>query len=439
MTTSPPITKASPPETRTAGAPTALPAVYSFTFCNSLSAGLVTSGIYVITAEGFGFSALQNFTLGVILGVMYIVGALSAQRMTEALRRVLPGLNGRAILVSIMLALGALTTLPAFAYGLWKPDTSPGTWPIWVMITLYSPITGVLWPMVESFLSGGRRGGQLRGAIGLWNVIWSAALVVGAWAVSGYVRLAPGAALVALGGLQVLSIGFLFWFPKEPGEHLEEEHAPLPPIYADLLTTFRVLLPSSYVVSSALGPILPLTCAAVGVPAEWQMVVTSAWLLPRCLGFLTLERWHGWHGRWSAPVVGGLLVAGGFALAILAWSMAEHAALPGLNTSALALLLAGLASFGFGMSVIYAGAIYYAMEVGAAEVEAGGMHEALIGVGYTGGPLLGLLAVSAQRAGAISEKAVSTVILLGVLLVLAVAAGVVVKRVRDGHRKHSKK
>jgi len=417
--------------------PTPKPAVYGFTFINSLSAGLVTSGIFVLTAEGFGFSALQNFLLGVVLGVMYIIGALGAQRLTRFLRRLIPGLSSRGILVAIMIALGSLTALPAVVCGFGKPAPGAGgEWSVWVMITLYSPITGILWPMVESFLSGGRRGKELRATIGLWNVIWSAALVIGAWSISRFVGNAPGAALVGLGALQIASIAILLWFPREPGVHVHEEHGATPPIYADLLTTFRVFLPTSYVVSSALGPILPLACNAIGVPAEWQMVVTSAWLLPRCLGFLTLERWHGWHGKWSAPIVGGALFAGGFALAIFAWSIAKNDPAQGLDWRALEILLAGLALFGLGMSVIYAGAIYCAMEVGAAEVEAGGMHEALIGVGYTGGPLLGVLAIGAQSQGIIRANSVSTFILTGVLIVLLVASAIVVKRVREGHRKH---
>ncbi len=398
----------------------------------------MTSGIFVLTAEGFGFSALQNFLLGVVLGVMYIVGALGAQRLTRFLRRAIPGLSSRGILVCIMIALGSLTTLPAFVCGLGRPDRSTGgEWSVWVMVTLYSPITGILWPMVESFLSGGRRGKELRAAIGLWNVIWSAALVIGAWSISRFVGNAPGAALVGLGAIQFLSIAALFWFPREPSVHVHEDHAPTPPIYADLLTTFRVFLPTSYVVSSALGPILPLACNAIGVRAEWQMVVTSAWLLPRCLGFLALERWLGWHGKWSAPVVGGALFAGGFALAIFSWSIAKNDPTQGLDVRALEMLLLGLALFGLGMSIIYAGAIYYAMEVGAAEVEAGGMHEALIGVGYTGGPLLGVLAIAVQSQGLIRENSVSTFILTGVLIVLLIASAIVIKRVRDGHRKHS--
>ncbi len=49
----------------------------------------------------------------------------------------------------------------------------------------------------------------------------------------------------------------LWKLPASPGEHLSEQHAPHPPVFEKLLTTFRVLLPVSYVVSTALGRTCP--------------------------------------------------------------------------------------------------------------------------------------------------------------------------------------
>jgi MFS family permease len=74
----------------------------------------------------------------------------------------------------------------------------------------------------------------------------------------------------------------------------------------------------------------------------------------------------------------------------------------------------GLVCFGLGMAAIYCGAIYYAMEVGSAEVEAGGAHEALIGVGYTAGPLCGLAAGALVSFGLIPEYRLEPVLLAGV-------------------------
>jgi uncharacterized membrane protein YuzA (DUF378 family) len=56
----------------------------------------------------------------------------------------------------------------------------------------------------------------------------------------------------------------------------------------------------------------------------------------------------------------------------------------------LATILAGFAPLGAGVGVVYYAALYYAMAVGRAQVEAGGTHEGLIGAGYAAGPLVGL-------------------------------------------------
>ena len=46
--------------------------------------------------------------------------------------------------------------------------------------------------------------------------------------------------------------------------------------------------------------------------------------------------------------------------------------------------------FGAGHAMIYYAALFYGMAVGGGEVEAGGKHEAVIGLGYLGGPVLAL-------------------------------------------------
>lgn len=55
---------------------------------------------------------------------------------------------------------------------------------------------------------------------------------------------------------------------------------------------------------------------------------------------------------------------------------------PRFGELALPALILSLGVFGSGHAMIYVGSLYYAMEVGKARVDAGGMHEALIGIGY---------------------------------------------------------
>src|SRR5438105_1963166 len=55
-------------------------------------------------------------------------------------------------------------------------------WPMWGLVVVYRPGRGILWPVGERYLSGGRSGAGLRRALGRWNITWSSALVVALWA-----------------------------------------------------------------------------------------------------------------------------------------------------------------------------------------------------------------------------------------------------------------
>ena len=70
-------------------------------------------------------------------------------------------------------------------------------------------------------------------------------------------------------------------------------------------------------------------------------------------------------------------------------------------------MLAGLLAFGLGQGILYYAALYYGMAVGQGQVEQGGRHEAIIGLGYLGGPALALFGLAAgvppiQAVGAIA-------------------------------------
>jgi len=163
----------------------------------------------------------------------------------------------------------------------------------------------------------------------------------------------------------------------------------------------------------------------LAVPVVWQAFLASAWLAPRVAAFYILQRWQGWHGRWGLPIAGGTMILCGFAVAVLA-PLTVHLGFS--NWSATALLMCGLFLFGTGKATVYAGALYYAMEVGSAEVEAGGAHEALIGVGYTVGPLCGLLPTLALERGLLPDDRYFQPIVLGT--VSLIAAGVAVTVIR---------
>jgi hypothetical protein len=401
---------------------TPLWAAFLFTFVNSVGTGIITNGIYFVTEHGYGFSRAQNFLLGVLLGITYIAGAFAAGPLIRSLQRLFPSLTPRRVLLWLMVLMTLLAALPAVVG--WILGVSPAQgpkWPVWVVVVLYSPLSGVLWPVVESYISGGRSAANLRGTIGRWNIVWSGAVALSYFGLAPLVKSSPQWALMLAAASHIVGIALLAGFAPRPAEHIHEDHQPHPPVYSELLVTFRWLLPLSYIVTSAIGPYLPGATASLGLSEAGGTLAAATWLVVRCVAFAGLERWHGWHGRWAMPVVGVGLLFVGFAAVVVA---------PLLPGGGLAALLGGLAVFGMGMATIYTGALYYAMEVGAAEVDAGGMHETLIGVGYTLGPACGLVAAVGVERAVIPAKSFELPMLAMVTVIGAGVTGSALLRVR---------
>jgi hypothetical protein len=396
--------------------PAPLGAALGFTFLNSVGTGVVTNGLYFLTKHAFGFSEQLNYVVAVVLGVVYVAAALGvgpvlARAMLRS-NRITP----RLVLVCSMLILGAVCWLPFAADRLGLGD---GAWIIWTLVFVYAPTTGVLWPIVESYVSGGRRGHTLRAAVGRFNISWAVAIVAAFWLMGPFVESRAVETIAALGVVHIAAIALLIPMGAHPGKHLADLHEPHPPVYRDLLATFRLLLPGSYVMLAALSPFVPEACERIGLGTSWHTPAVATWMLSRTLVFVVLERWHGWHGKWSAAIVGVGALLAGFVVTVLAPRA-------GLATEpAAALLIGGLAVFGIGLGIIYFAALYYALEVGQAEVAAGGLHEALIGIGYTLGPLSMLLASLAVSTGLVGPQGFEPVVfgLMG-LIVACVAAGV---------------
>ena len=113
-----------------------------------------------------------------------------------------------------------------------------------------------------------------------------------------------------------------------------------------------------------------------------------------------------WHGRWGTLAAGAGALGGG-----LAQAAGPHG-WPGWWRACL---------FGAGMGLTYYAALYYSLAVGHAAVDAGGNFEALIGLGYCVGPLLGV----AAHAGAGPARAPLATVALASLVGTAVSSAAV--------------
>ena len=345
-------------------------AIWWLTFLNSIGTGVLWNGLGFVTQRDLKFTEVETTMLFLASGGVYAVAALASGRAVRALSR---RTSARGVLVALLVVQAAASPL------VYLGATSIG---IVTMVLVTSVTAALLWPIVESYVSGGRSGDGMRRAIGRWCIVWMAAVTAALLLMAPLMRggeshggeshgLDARFAVFAVGPLSLLSLLAMPWLPRSPGAH-GDDHAAAPAGYRAQLASARVLLPASYMMVGALSPILPYVLTSIDIAPTAQTPLTATWLLVRLGAVALLAHAAFWHGRWSSLFIGAVLLAGGFALVVAApalWSVAV-----------------GLSLFGIGHGIIYYAALYYALRVGSSEVDAGGTHEALIGVGYVAGP-----------------------------------------------------
>ncbi|MEM9166607.1 MAG: hypothetical protein AAGB48_06240 [Planctomycetota bacterium] len=388
--------------------PAPLAAVLLITLVLSIGTGAVTIGLYFVATQACGFSRTERFLLGVVIGASYIPAALAAgpvlKRLAARGRRLTP----RTVLLSVVLGSGLVAIGPPLLAKLGAGEGAVAAG-IWLVGAAYGALTGLMWPIVEWFLAGGRKQRALRAATGRFNITWTTAVVLAMWIMApilGQAASDPQRALdmlIVIAGLHALGAVACLWLPGTPAAVPVEHHSygptPHPAIASTLLAASRRLLPASYVLMAVLGPYFPGALTDMGVEPSRQTLVVSAWMLARVAAMVTLERWHGWHNRPAMLIVGAAALLLGFSAAVLApW------------TGSLVLVTASLALFGCGMGIVYTAALYYALELEDHGASAGGTHEALIGIGYAAGPAIGLAASIAIDRGGLDESSFGTTI-----------------------------
>jgi len=398
--------------------------ILAISFIASMGTGVLTYGVFFLARHGFAFTTTQNFLLGVLFGICYVPSALLIGPILRRAGDRTGAMTPRRSLAAILLALAGVCFVPGAALGMVGGEGTEGVaWSIWLVVGANGVLSGILWPIIEAYVAGGRSGRALSSAMGRFNIAWATALVVAFWAIGPLVQSHPLGVLAGLGMVHLLGVALvpaLAAAPPQPGRESVSSH---PPTYGRLLVLFRFMLPTSFIAIGALSPYLPTALDRIGVDAAWQTPMVATYLAARVVGFLILERWHGWHGRFWAPPVGAGLMLGGFASVVLAPSI--HG-----SDAATWVLLAGLAGFGAGVALIYAAALYYAMEVGSGRVDSGGTHEALIGVGDLIGAGLGLGAqtASGRLPSPLGSFEILVLILIGLSTLIVLASALLASR-----------
>jgi len=387
-----------------------LGAVLLLTLVASLTTSVFWNAIAFIAKHGYAFDVRRSALLYLIMGAIYTVGAWKAASLLRLVAHICPV---RRALAAVIAAISVLSVLP------W---CVPGEASFWVSALGVSVSSSLLWPIVESYLSAGRHGQAMRRAIGAFNLVWMSAVVLPMFAVAPLLEKQPTLILALLGVVNTTALAALRWFPPVPGSHHAQTALPhVGPDYPQLLRTARLLLPLSYLLTSAMAPILPFRLAELGARADRETMLTSTWMATRVLVMIGMLLLAFWHGKWSVLLVGGALLAGGFGTVILAPDML--------------VMTGGFIALGAGLAIIYYAALYYGLAVGHAEVDAGGTHEALIGLGYTLGPALTLISY-AMEMNVRPERLVVVVSGVATLAVAARCGALFVAAKRKGGRLH---
>jgi hypothetical protein len=368
-------------------------------FTASFSGVMLQRGIYFFTNDVLGFSQAQNLWFALLFGVAYVAGAATSHRVAMRLG------ERRALLTSFALMVLAHAVLTLF------PQAATLT----VTFAVLAVLQGSMWPVYESYMSAGETPTSLGRALSRYNIAWAlsvapALAVAGPLIASGSPRLL----FVVAGALNALVFVSCLAFPAHPGHHAAGGEEPLNAgmlaSYKGLLVAARFAMLESYMLLFLLAPLMPEIMKAVGFGTAAAARASGLLDVARLGCFVVLFSYRGWHGKKTPIVLAIAALPLGFALVMLGQSIG--------------VVIAGELLFGAGAGFLYTAALYYAQLVQNASVDAGGAHEALIGVGYALGPGAGLVGTAlAHGAGPGSAAYVSGMSVATLPLIVVCSAG----------------
>ena len=336
------------------------------TFAESFATTLIERGIYFYSHDRLGFGDMENLGLALGFGAAYVSGAVASHALASRVS------EKRLMIFSIVAQILCHFTLFCWPF-------SPVV--VVAMNTLLGGLNGLKWPVIESYISAGRTPSQQAVVVGKFNLGWSVPIPL-ALLVAGPLIAWWASSLFALAGLMNLVSLALAWPADRRPTHLAEDHPerPTPEAmarYRGLLAASRSTMFGSYSLLWVLAALLPGVYAGLDVSVQWATALSGAIDVVRAVTFLVMQLYVGWHFR-RLPIV----------WVIFGLPLGFFAALYGPNV---ATVLAGEVLFGAMAGMTYYAALYYAMVVKNAAVEAGGAHEGLIGAAFVVGPVAGLL------------------------------------------------
>lgn len=367
-------------------------------FIESFVTILDERGVYFFCKEHLEFGAAENLWLALTFGGGYVFAAWRAHWLASRIG------ERRQLLVAIALLVG----VHAWLYFCVSAVV------MFVAMGLLGMATGAKWPVLEGFLAGGLAPGPTARVMGRFNMTWAAAVPLALVATGPLMSIAPTMLFVVGGAMSTAALGLTFFLAPRPAANLpaptntgRHEH---PEHLAALLVASRWVMLATYISMFVFAPLAPSIFAKLGCNRELAPATSGVLDVMRFAAFAMLGLWRGWRGRARWLGLTMLALPAGFFMVIL-----------GAN---LTIVMIGEMLFGFAAGMSYSSAMYCAMVVKEASVDAGGGHESMIGLGLMIGPLAGLVGESIYTAtGSFAQGYVTAMApVLGICIAAAIWA-----------------
>lgn len=333
---------------------------------SAFSCSIFLLGIYFWARVRYDFSNTENLALGALQGLGHMIASRLGGRVSDRI-----GYNRLLITGLSLVCLISLTG--------WIADAR---WIPFVAIALYSSSIAITWPALEAGAMHLPGSINMPQRLGIYNLVWSFTGAIG-FAVSGFIFSWNTNAIFWFPGLvHALQIIWIIW---QRGRHAVKGSAAMsfPHVGNHQAREVKQYLTRLSWMSNSLGYFLAGGFAALtphlgerlGLSQSWTIWLGSSLLAARAIGFVMLFRWDGWHyhrgwglyALWSAP------------LYLAAIFFTQH----------LAVVAGACLLLGFSLGLSYYMSIYYSLDASDNKGEQGGLHESIIGIGITAGPLAG--------------------------------------------------
>lgn len=354
---------------------------------NSVAATFFLYYLFFLARDELQFTSRGNLYLTALHGGVYLVASWQGGKFAQRYG------------YFTALRFGFLGMVAALVLG-WM---LPGVTGLVVALALWTVPLCLTWPTLEALVAEGEDFRGTARMIGIYNVVWagSSALAysVGGW---GWERFGRTGLFCIPIAILLVQFALTLWLERAAAK-LPKVVPPAEPAHQPEATALQQALPPkrflqmawlanpfAYVAINTVGAIIPQLAERFQLSATQSGLFCSLWFYVRMAAFVGLWQWTGWHYRFRWLLGAYLGLVAGFATLLLA---------PQFWMVVVAQVIFGLAT-----GLIYYSSLFYSMDVGEAKGEHGGLHEAAIGAGVCGGPLLGAVALTlapaAPHAGA---------------------------------------